>query len=526
MKHMKFWRTTLIAALVLTIMLSVTGGTIAWFTDTVTSDSNIITSGTLTAAMQWANGKEAIDNAAWKDASAGAIFNYDKWEPGYTEVRHIRIQNTGNLAFKYQLNIVPTGEVSDLADVIDVYYFDGAKQIANRDALANETPLNTLTNVLAGMPASTSGVLLPANTADEDNPDNLPKGEVMVTVALKMQESAGNEYQGKSIGSQFAVQLLATQLAFEEDSFDDQYDSESGMAITVEEPVVLKNIAAALDGTEGMSLVGDGTEESVLTTDYKDYDNLEDYKLKADDLHIAGLTIDSASGESAYYGLAVEGDGTAIENVVVDLVNDTTMQTNFYGLHIVGSNSSVANTKFIGGEKSALFFSDDTAESVTVVDHCEFEAVTRDIVFAGQALKQPIAGAGIRFTGFKGSLNISNSKIDAIHSNGYALYVQNASKDAGKGIVNVTDTTINAQKMEIGRIAALSMTNVAMGNNLRSDLVLDFKVNANSATFTNCHFTGKVKFTHSSYPLNFVNCTFGEGDNKTVITAENANQIF
>lgn len=52
MKSMKFWRTALVGALVLTVMLSVTGGTIAWFTDTVTSDHNIITSGTLTAAME------------------------------------------------------------------------------------------------------------------------------------------------------------------------------------------------------------------------------------------------------------------------------------------------------------------------------------------------------------------------------------------------------------------------------------------------------------------------------------------
>ena len=47
------------------------------------------------------------------------------------------------------------------------------------------------------------------------------------TLVLKMQESAGNEYQDLSIGTDFTVQLLATQLAFEEDSFDEKYDEDA-----------------------------------------------------------------------------------------------------------------------------------------------------------------------------------------------------------------------------------------------------------------------------------------------------------
>ena len=99
------------------------GGTIAWFTDTVESSNNIIASGTLDVEMFWANGKEDPANATWMDASAGCIFNYDKWEPGYTEVRHIQIKNVGSLALKYQLIIAANGMVSKLADVIDVLAF-------------------------------------------------------------------------------------------------------------------------------------------------------------------------------------------------------------------------------------------------------------------------------------------------------------------------------------------------------------------------------------------------------------------
>ncbi len=190
------------------------GSTFAWFTDSVTSNGNIIKSGTLDVTMHWADGTKAVpadDSTEWTDASADAIFDYDNWEPGYTEVRHIRIKNNGSLALKYQLNIAATGEVSDLADVIDVYYADPAVQVAERADLKDTTKLNTLDKVLAGMSESASGEL------------EAGKSHV-VTIALKMQESAGNEYQNMSIGSDFAVQLLATQLTSEFDGFDEQYD--------------------------------------------------------------------------------------------------------------------------------------------------------------------------------------------------------------------------------------------------------------------------------------------------------------
>ena len=195
------------------------GATFAWFTDTVKSTNNIIKSGTLEVGMYWADGTEAVPadgSTDWEDASAEAIFNYDNWEPGYTEVRHIKIANEGTLALKYQLRIVPTGEVSDLADVIDVYYFDGAQQIDNRTQLTDANKLGILSDVLGTFSDNAQGNLY-AKAED---------GDILhtITIALKMQESAGNYYQNMNIGSDFAVELYATQLTAEEDSFDDQYD--------------------------------------------------------------------------------------------------------------------------------------------------------------------------------------------------------------------------------------------------------------------------------------------------------------
>ena len=180
-----------LASSLLALMLCVSmllGTTYAWFTDSVVSGGNIIKSGTLDVEMWYADGTTDPDSTAWNDASTGAIFNYDLWEPGYTEVRHIQIKNVGTLALKYKVQIVANGTPSDLADVIDVYYLDPAQQIADRATLADLTPMGTLTQALAGMAATASGVLVPVGKED-----NGLKSSETITIALKMKESAGND---------------------------------------------------------------------------------------------------------------------------------------------------------------------------------------------------------------------------------------------------------------------------------------------------------------------------------------------
>ena len=217
MTNSKYTKRALLASVLSVVVCAamLAGSTFAWFTDSVTSAGNIIKSGNLDVALEWANGTEALDTAEWKDASTNAIFNYDLWEPGYTEVRHVRISNKGNLALKYEIRIVANGEVSKLADVIDVYYIKDGKQITSRTGLTDENKIGTLSQVLANPYAAKGHILAGDNAAD------------VATIALKMQESAGNEYQNLSIGTDFSIQLVATQYTSEKDSFDDQYDKDA-----------------------------------------------------------------------------------------------------------------------------------------------------------------------------------------------------------------------------------------------------------------------------------------------------------
>ncbi|MBR3691325.1 MAG: SipW-dependent-type signal peptide-containing protein [Clostridia bacterium] len=309
-------KNALIASLlVLTLCISMLiGSTFAWFTDTVVSENNIIKSGTLDIEMNWADGTEAVPAdgaAAWKNASTGAIFNYDKWEPGYVEVRHIQIKNVGTLALKYQLNIKANGEVSKLADVIDVYYADPAVQVADRDALAAQTPADTLSKMLAGMSSTASGNLEPGASHT-------------ITIALKMQESAGNEYQNLSIGSDFAVQLYATQLTSEEDDFNDQYDA---MATVDTEAELLEALAA------GDNVKFELGANIVLT------EGIEIPAGKTVTIDLQGYTLSQAKAQTAAYAMILnKGNLTIKDSVGTGKISyaDTTVYS--------GDNGYVSNT--------------------------------------------------------------------------------------------------------------------------------------------------------------------------------------
>ena len=232
MTNMKATKRAILSSVLATVLCfaMLAGTTFAWFTDSVTSSGNIIQSGTLDAEMYWANGAKdvpAVDSDDWNDASSGPIFTNTRWEPGYTDAKHIMIVNNGNLAFNYKLRIVANGIVSKLADVIDVYYFVDATKIEldqtrDVDALVNGTTvikIGTLAEVLGAGESSlkvlhryVNGTLEEGKTAD-------------LTLVFQMRKTAGDEYQNLTLGSDFSIELLATQAPVESDSFDNLYDA-------------------------------------------------------------------------------------------------------------------------------------------------------------------------------------------------------------------------------------------------------------------------------------------------------------
>lgn len=231
------------------------GTTFAWFTDNVTSSGNIIKSGNLDVEMYWT---DDLNSGTWynvEDDEHNTIFDYDNWEPGYTEVRYIKIVNAGKLAFNYNLALTPQGKVGKLAEVINVFYANDGIQLNSRDDLSQLNSIGLLSNVMNGR-ATANGTLL----ANGQSSPLHKSGETIVTLAMNMITTAGNEYQNESIGDGFTITALASQCPYEEDSFGRNYDSNA------EYPAIIMpgNVSVPIDTVNGkvsaggVTLAGDG----------------------------------------------------------------------------------------------------------------------------------------------------------------------------------------------------------------------------------------------------------------------------
>lgn len=240
MKDTKRSLLTSVVALLLCFSMLL-GTTYAWFTDSAQSAGNVIQSGNLDIEMYWSDRFLAADSDEWKLADEKPIFTHDNWEPGYTDVKYVKIKNAGNLSFKWKLSLEAEGQFTDLADVIDVYYVDPAVELTS---LADRDSVGTLAEV-ATKKTSIEGVLLPENeTSNEYAPL-----EAVVAIALHMDEEAGNKYQGTDLGCGFSVSLIATQFGYEEDSFNKEYDKDSDWPVNV--------IVGALNASANVDLTAD-----------------------------------------------------------------------------------------------------------------------------------------------------------------------------------------------------------------------------------------------------------------------------
>lgn len=353
-------RALLMSALALLVCVTMLiGSTFAWFTDSVTSSGNIIKSGTLDVTMEW---KDATTNGAqktYKDASAGAIFNYDLWEPGYVEAKNIKISNVGTLALKYNLNIAANGEVSELADVIDVYFAEGEYTLTSR-AMTELTKVGTLSDILKGMPANMAGDLK-ANTADT------------VTIALKMQEDAGNKYQGLSIGSDFSVVLMATQDTVEKDSFNNQYDANAKYDVDIWNG---KTVTAPVADADGVYHITTAAELVGMMNDSK-YPNCNNYQnvVLENNIDLAGRTVSGFGDERGFFDGIFDGQGYTISNFKIDATNRTyyaglfNQVSQWSGENTVIKNLTVADSTIKGTSQVGAIVGGMNGN--TVVENCK-----------------------------------------------------------------------------------------------------------------------------------------------------------
>jgi len=218
------------------------GTSFAWFTDTVTSGSNRIQTGTLKVGMEYRTVTLGQTSQSWKDANgAGDILDPDAlYEPGYVSLTLFRIENKGSLSFKYQLalklaeqqGINVFGEPFKLSDYLSFNLIPltgtdkenalGATATYQREdalALLNNNPaelgFNAQNTVDAVMPVKENG-----NANDKYD---------VVALVIYMPETVGNKamYDTTAPSITLDFKLVATQYTDEKDSFDQYYDEKA-----------------------------------------------------------------------------------------------------------------------------------------------------------------------------------------------------------------------------------------------------------------------------------------------------------
>ena len=325
---------------VVSLMLCFTmliGTTWAWFTDSVTSAGNKIQAGNLKVDLEILN-KETGKWNSLKD-SQDPVFNYDKWEPGFVDTKIFKIENEGTLALKWTANFYSEKQLSILADVIDVYVCPSERELAypTDRSLGGYTCVGNLRSFI--------------NTIKETTYGTLEAGEAAyLGIALKMRESAGNEYQGLSLGGAFDIRIFATQWMGQNeiDSFDNLYDILADETILATQTKTLESGASSIlfdlahknvtiaNLTVPADAIADPTQPVTVTFDGLDPETTiavgEHTKAYAYDIKVtnlkSGLTGDqmitvAVAAPNALAAMNAYHNGVLIEDAVYDEVEGT-----------------------------------------------------------------------------------------------------------------------------------------------------------------------------------------------------------
>lgn len=220
---------TSVLALVLSLAM-LAGTTFAWFTDTASTGVNRIVSGNLDVGLQyWGVGEDGQKTWLTAENSEELFDKNALWEPGYTQIVYLKVENNGNLALTYAMQITPVhetvgvnvdGEEFKLSDYIKFGWTtftvdgDGAPVALDREAAQ--------TGVGEGAQLGT--------TLHRQAAEPMEAGaEELVALVAWMPEDVGNEANYSTVQPtiELSLKVLATQAAVESDSFNNTYDEDA-----------------------------------------------------------------------------------------------------------------------------------------------------------------------------------------------------------------------------------------------------------------------------------------------------------
>lgn len=234
-------------------LLMMAGSTFAWFTDSVSTGTNTITTGKLDVQLLHTNAKvteaKAVEQSTllFTDKDGKVI----KWEPGAVAYENFTVKNTGDLALNYRLaldlnnanTIKATG--GSLKDVLKVKVLDHAVGATDLSEEALKTGFQQVTSDQLSIPVAAY------NNESNKSVQKLTDGSTSTTygVIIYWQPNPATDYQynlanysdkdssGKTIDKtsdgndhltiDLGVSLGATQAPEESDSTGNDYDREA-----------------------------------------------------------------------------------------------------------------------------------------------------------------------------------------------------------------------------------------------------------------------------------------------------------
>lgn len=296
-------------------LLLFAGTTFAWFSDSVTSNNNVIASGNLDIEVDY-----TLDGKTWANLDgAEDLFSNSLWEPGHTELVVLRVTNQGSLALKYSAQIKISSEtlgktksgydikLSELIELGSIIHKADSNLLENafkdKDSLDYYKSKFNKTSYL-GKRSEDSGYIRKLEADEIDY--------VFIQVALP--KGIETNHDGVHIPSiTFGIDVVATQINSENDSFGSDYDQNvwvDGMPIdTIEEFLLAIKSGTYLRLTSDIILDSSNAKSIVVNEDKTITLDLNGYKLINPVVNAASLINHGT--------LTIVGDGS-IENGIND----------------------------------------------------------------------------------------------------------------------------------------------------------------------------------------------------------------
>ena len=319
---------TSIMALVMCVVMLV-GTTFAWFTDTASTGVNKIQAGNLDVELAYKNAETMTTDTGFKAANKDTpVFKEGAlWEPGHVEYVVLKISNAGNLALKYKLGINIASEVGsinvynnafNLSDYIRFAVLDDDKSSLGRDDLVAAA---TNSKLIKDGYTSEETPLYPKVTPAVDG----QASDKVVTLVVWMPKSVGNEANYKvaegitAPSIDLGINVVATQLTYENDSFNDQYDEDAEYPISVTTGDELQAIVSNATAPVNIVLTNSITTNNFVIPEGKDVTldlngrtvtNAESHTI----LNKGHLTLTDSSADKSGQIISLKGNTAALRN--------------------------------------------------------------------------------------------------------------------------------------------------------------------------------------------------------------------